>query len=82
MTLASHTSRIYMDEYDVEGAVTALRHAAQGCAAVGHTLDAAYRYGAAWALEVLLEHDRIDNQADFMTIFDVKTDGYTKEDLR
>lgn len=79
MTLASHTSRIYMDEYDVQGAIQALRHAADDST---DPLDCALYVGAQTVLMLLLDHDRIDTQADFMTMFNafIRQDTQQQED--
>ena len=67
MTLARKSSRIYMDEFDVDGLLKVLdRRAAESTDSI---VWARYS-GAARAISIISYHDYIDTQADFMRLFE------------
>ena len=69
MALSRHTSRIYMDEFDIQGTIKVLSDRI-----IEHP-DAAstpYYLGAHLAFNLINNHSEIRNQADFMALFDVQ----------
>lgn len=68
MTLCNHSSRIYMDSYDVDGAINAL---SRKCEESMSPEQDVY-FGAVAAFEILRDHERISTQADFMVMFEAK----------
>lgn len=69
MSLSRHTSRIYMDEYDVAGAIKVLTDA------VMREPDAPstpYYVGACLALELINNHEEIRDQSVFMELIRVR----------
>lgn len=65
MALSRHTSKVYMDCYDVQGTIKGLEKAAQQSGG-----DAAKYYeGARIALQTILEHEEIRDQSVFVSIF-------------
>lgn len=67
MTLSRKTSRIYMDEYDLQGVLNV----------ISRRLDehspcdaSSYYSGAAIALSIIYQHDDIRDQSVFMDLFD------------
>ena len=66
MTLSRRSSRIYMDDYDVQGAINALGKKADE---TEPPMSDTYR-GAAAALAVVEIHEFLNTQADFMTAFE------------
>lgn len=65
MTLSRHSSRVYMDAYDLDGALKVLADR------IGEgTVDMPYYAGAHLALNIIRNHDHIDTQREFMAIFD------------
>lgn len=74
MTLSRHSSRVYMDEDDLRGTISVLKRKA---AAEENHIHWGIYSGAARALGILLDHDYIDTQLDFMTIFETFKKGET-----
>ena len=65
MTLCRHSSRLYMDEYDLDGVLKVLADR------IGEgTADMPYYVGAHLALNILRNHEYIDTQREFMALFD------------
>lgn len=65
MTLSRQSSRVYMDAYDLDGTVNVLgKRIAEG----GPRTP--YYIGAHAALNLIRNHERIETQQDFMTLFD------------
>ena len=66
VTLSRHSSRIYMDDYDVEGTMNALDHR------VGNCSDQALPFymGAYLALSIIYNQEELRDQSIFMDIFD------------
>lgn len=65
MTLCRHSSRLYIDEYDLDGTLKVLADR------IGEgTGDTPYYVGAHLALNILRNHDYIDTQREFMQLFD------------
>lgn len=65
MTLSRQSSRVYMDAYDLDGTVNVLGKRVQEGGP-----RAPYYIGAHVALNLIRNHDRIETQQDFMTLFD------------
>lgn len=65
MTLCRHSSRLYVDEYDLDGTLKVLADR------IGEgTEDTPYYVGAHLALNILRNHDHIESQREFMLAFD------------
>lgn len=65
MTLCRHSSRLYVDEYDLDGTLKVLADR------IGEgTADMPYYVGAHLALNILRNHEYIDTQREFMAAFD------------
>lgn len=65
MTLCRHSSRVYMDEYDLDGVLKVLADR------IGEgTEDMPYYIGAHIALNLIRNHEHIDTQREFMQLFD------------
>lgn len=65
MTLCRHSSRLYIDEYDLDGTLKVLADR------IGEGTEAMpYYVGAHLALNILRNHDYIDTQREFMQLFD------------
>lgn len=65
MTLCRHSSRVYMDEYDLDGVLKVLAdRIGEGAE------DMPYYVGAHLALNLLRNHDYIDTQREYMMLFD------------
>lgn len=65
MTLCRHSSRLYVDEYDLDGTLKVLADR------IGEgTEDMPYYVGAHLALNILRNHEHIDTQREFMQLFD------------
>ena len=65
MTLCRHSSRVYMDEYDLDGVLKVLADR------IGDgTEDMPYYIGAHLALNLIRNHEHIDTQRQFMQLFD------------
>ena len=65
MSFSRRTSRIYMDEYDVQGALNALaRRIEEGAD------DAPFFIGAHLALNLIYNHEDIRDQSVFLQLFD------------
>ena len=65
MTLCRHSSRVYMDEYDLDGVLKVLADR------IGEgTEDTPYYIGAHIALNLIRNHEHIDTQREFMQLFD------------
>lgn len=67
MTLSRRTSRIYMDDYDLKGAMTALGLRVEECAPSKAT---PYYAGARAALNIIYGYDEVRDQSVFMAAFD------------
>ena len=65
MTLSRHSSRVYMDEYDLDGTLNAL---GQSIEEGGENQP--YYIGAHIALNIIRNHDYIESQREFMLAFD------------
>lgn len=65
MSLSRHTSRIYIDEYDLGGALKVL-----GDRIVEGGEEAPYYIGAHLALNLIRNHEEIRDQSVFMQLFD------------
>lgn len=65
MTLSRHSSRVYMDDYDIEGTLNVLAKRIEEADA-----DQPYYIGAHIALNLIRNHDHIDSQREFMQLFD------------
>lgn len=65
MTLCRHSSRLYIDEYDLDGTLKVL-----GDRIAEGTVDMPYYVGAHLALNIIRNHDHIDSQREFMQLFD------------
>lgn len=65
MTFSRHSSRVYMDEYDLDGAINVLRQRIQE-----QDDDLPYYQGAHLALNIIRNHDHIESQREFMLAFD------------
>ena len=69
MAFSRHTSRIYLDEYDVRGAMKVLQD---------HIIDnpdsekLSYYNGALITLYLIANHEHINTQVDFMNLFNVQ----------
>lgn len=68
MALSRHSSRVYMDDLELEGAINVLRRKA---AEEENHIHWGIYSGAARALSILYDHEYIDKPDDFMTIFDI-----------
>lgn len=66
MSFSKHTSRIYMDSYDVEGAIKVLNDRIND-----ETVDNAYYTGAMVALQIILEQEEIKDQSVFIKLFEL-----------
>ena len=65
MTLSRHTSKVYMDEYDLDGTLNALgKRIEEGDESLP------YYIGAHIALNIIRNHEYIDTQREFMQLFD------------
>ena len=72
MTLSRHSSRVYMDEYDLDGVLNALAQRidlAEGGPQF-YEDNRHYYMGAHIALNIIRNHDYIDTQREFMELFD------------
>ena len=67
MSLSRHTSKIYIDEYDLDGVLKVLadRIGFMNC---GTLRD--YHIGAHLALNLIRNHEEIRDQSVFMALFD------------
>ena len=75
MTLCRHSSRVYMDEYDIDGVLKVLAdRIAEG------TEEMPYYMGAHLALNLIRNHDYIDTQREFMQLFDRVLGNNRKDD--
>lgn len=82
MAFSRKTTRYYMDEEDIRGAIRALSDRIadfelNNDAGVYHTQAEIADYwmdvGAAYALQIIADTEFIDNQACFMKLFDART---------
>jgi len=67
MTLCRHSSRVYIDEYDLEGTCNALSKRIES----GDEHADLYK-GALMALGILFDHEYIDTQREFLLHFDAE----------
>lgn len=75
MTLCRHSSRLYVDEYDLDGTLKVLADR------IGEgTEDMPYYVGAHLALNILRNHEHIDTQREFMQLFDAVMTKREKEE--
>lgn len=65
MTLSRHTSKVYMDEYDLDGVLNVLTRRIEQ-----DDGDLPIYLGAHLALNIIRNHDYIDTQREFMQMFD------------
>lgn len=68
MALSRHTSRIYLDDFDVQGTIKVLGDRV----AMGQTDAVPYYHGALLAFNLINNHTEIRTQADFIKLFDVQ----------
>lgn len=69
MTLCRRSERVYMDVFDVEGLCNALAREEREAVNEKEMHVAEFCAGARYALEMLLSHDCINTQRDFMEEF-------------
>lgn len=73
MSLSRHTSRIYIDEYDLDGVLNVLSKRVAGNEGLPAT---PYTLGAYAALNLIRNHDEIRDQSVFIELFDrIMEDG-------
>lgn len=71
MTLSRRSERVYMDVFDIEGLCNVLAREERELAQQGETHAAEFLAGARCALDILLSHDVVNTQRDFMEEFRV-----------
>lgn len=67
MSLSRHSSKIYLDEYDIDGVLKVLAERI-GYMNCGTARD--YHIGAHLALNLIRNHEEIRDQSVFMALFD------------
>ena len=76
MSFSRHTSRIYMDAYDIEGALKVLTER------IGERdHDLPFYIGAHLALNLIRNHEEIRDQSVFMALFDNQLNNAKQEGL-
>lgn len=68
MALSRHTSRIYIDDLDIQGTIKVLGDKV----AYGSSDAVPYYHGALLAFNLINNHSEIRNQADFIRMFEVQ----------
>lgn len=76
MSFSRHTSRIYMDEYDIQGALKVLSDRI-----VEGTTDMPYYIGAHLALNLIHNHEDIRDQSVFLQLFDNQLEQAKQEGM-
>lgn len=68
MALSRHTSKVYIDEFDLQGTIKVLADRI----AMEPSDATPYYLGALLAFNLISNHMEIKTQADFMNLFDVQ----------
>lgn len=68
MALSRHTSKVYIDEFDLQGTIKVLGDRI----AMAPSEASPYYHGALLAFNLINNHSEIRTQADFMKLFEVQ----------